>query len=155
VRAFFYDTWGLVALANRADPHHAVSSEAGHALRDAGLCAVMSDYVFGEALTLLHVSAGAREALTLADVLLSRVEGGELLLVEITAPRRAEALRLFRRLAPETPRLSFTDCTSFALMRELGIQVAFTADQHFHRAGRGIRPLFGRTGAGLELRLPR
>lgn len=64
--------------------------------------------------------------------------------MEVTAPRRVSALELFRRLAPEEKRLSFTDCTSFAVMRELGIRLAFTADRHFHRAGKGIRPLLER-----------
>jgi predicted nucleic acid-binding protein len=30
---------------------------------------------------------------------------------------------------------SFTDCTSFALMRELSVSEAFTFDRHFREAG--------------------
>ena len=35
---------------------------------------------------------------------------------------------------------SFTDCTSFVVMRELGIREALTTDRHFVQAGFGIRP---------------
>jgi predicted nucleic acid-binding protein len=62
------------------------------------------------------------------------------------------ALNLFRKLAPEEERLSFTDCTSLAVMRELGITLAFTADRHFHRAGKGIRPLLVRERRRLIFR---
>jgi predicted nucleic acid-binding protein len=32
-------------------------------------------------------------------------------------------------------KVSFTDCVSFTLMREAGIQTAFAFDSHFERAG--------------------
>ena len=34
-----------------------------------------------------------------------------------------------------TSELSFTDCVSFTLMRELNIQDGFTSDHHFRQAG--------------------
>jgi len=37
--------------------------------------------------------------------------------------------------------LSFTDCTSFALMRQRQLLEAFTFDADFHRAGFVVRPL--------------
>ena len=80
--------------------------------------------------------------------------GEALLLVDIGADFRDEACRLFRRLAPEVPRLSFTDCTSFVVMREMEIGVAFTADRHFHCAGSTIRQLIESRRRGLEIRLP-
>ncbi len=69
--------------------------------------------------------------------------------MDVTRIRRAAALGLFRNLAPVVPRLSFTDCTSFAVMRDLGLKLAFTMDRHFHRAGGGIRPLFDVQGGVL------
>ncbi len=36
--------------------------------------------------------------------------------------------------------LSFTDCTSFALMRQRQLLEAFTFDTDFHRAGFVVRP---------------
>jgi predicted nucleic acid-binding protein len=153
-RTFFYDTWGFLALANATDPHHAVAEEADRALKDAGYVSATSDYILDETLTGLHVAAGAKVALEGADLLLARIAAGELLLFEVSASRRGAALTLFRRLAPQAPRLSFTDCTSLAIMREQRIELAFTADRNFHRAGRGIRPLFERVGKELVARLP-
>ena len=154
MRAFFYDTWAFVALANKADPHHALAVELDRELEKQGYVAATSDYVIDEAITLLHLSGGARAALALLDVIEARTAASELLLLEIHAERRARAVEIFRKLAAEEPRLSFTDCTSFGAMRELGIQLAFTADRHFHRAGAGIRPLLERRGARLLSNLP-
>ncbi len=141
MKAVFYDTWGFIGLANSSDPCHEVCAEGDLLLEKVGCVPATSDYVLDETLTGLHVAAGSRVALEFADLFETRVEAGELMLLEVTSDRRAEALRLFRRLCPKAPRLSFTDCTSFVLMRELRITAAFTADGHFRLAGGGIRPL--------------
>ncbi len=153
MRAFFYDTWAFVALANRGDPHHELAADADRALAREGYVATTSDYVLDETLTLLHAAAGARVATMFADLLEERMNADNVLLLEVTAPRREAGLELFRRLAPDVPRLSFTDCTSFAVMTELGIEIAFTADRHFTRPGAGIRPLIERHGRKLGARL--
>jgi predicted nucleic acid-binding protein len=72
------------------------------------------------------------------------------LLLEVGSARRRRAFELFRKLAPDTPRLSFTDCTSFAVMLDTAIRHAFTVDRHFRRAGRGVRPLFERVGNAVR-----
>lgn len=142
MRTWFYDTWGFLALANRRDEDHECAAQADRWRRDHGVVVVTSDYVLDEALTALHVAAGAAVALRFLDLLEARLAARRVLLVEITTVRREAALARFRRLAPDAPRLSFTDCTSFAVMEELGIEVAFTADRHFRQAGGAIRPLF-------------
>jgi len=43
------------------------------------------------------------------------------------------ALNWFEKFADQE--VSFTDCVSFALMREADIQTAFTFDAHFEHAG--------------------
>jgi uncharacterized protein len=154
VRAFFYDTWGLVALANRGDPHHDVCVEADRQLERGGYAAATSDYVLDETVTLLHVAAGARVAIAFADLLLARIEIQDLSLLEVGPARRRRAFELFRKLAPDTPKLSFTDCTSFAVMTDAAIRFAFTVDRHFHRAGPGVRPLFSRDRTGVKFLEP-
>jgi predicted nucleic acid-binding protein len=38
------------------------------------------------------------------------------------------------------PRLSYTDCTTFAVMQQRDIATAFTGDEHFRILGFTIRP---------------
>jgi predicted nucleic acid-binding protein len=154
LRACFFDTWSYLAIANRRDPYHELAVEADRALEEAGFAAVTSDYVLDETLTGLHVAAGARVALQFVELLQASIDAEELLLLDVSPPRRESALEVFRRLAPQVPRISFTDCTSIALMQELEIEVAFSADRHFHRGGKGIRPLFEEHRGRLTLRLP-
>jgi predicted nucleic acid-binding protein len=151
--AFFYDTWAFATLADRSEAHHAVSAEIDRTLLARGDAAVTTDYVLDEAVTLLQARAGAHTAITFLDLIDTRIAGANLMLVEVNAVRRTRAVETFRKLAQMEPRMSFTDCTSFVVMRELGIELAFTADRHFHRAGGKIRPLFELRRGRLTARL--
>jgi predicted nucleic acid-binding protein len=140
-RAFFYDTWALVALADRRDPAHPIAVRLDEELERRRYSAVTTDYVLDEAVTVIHATVGAKGSLPFLELIHARTLGQELLLVQVGETRRGRASELFRKLAREERRLSFTDATSFAVMLELRIELAFTADRHFHRAGSGIRPL--------------
>jgi predicted nucleic acid-binding protein len=141
MRAFLYDTWAFIALADSRDPAHGVAADVDRKLERNGFVGVTSDYVLDETLTFLNAVAGAQVSLSFLDGFFARVAAGDIQLLEIGAGRRDRAIAVFRKIAPEERRLSFTDATSIALMHELGISYAFTADAHFHRAGRGVRPL--------------
>lgn len=154
MHAVFYDTWAWAAIGNTRDSNHALGVQLDRDLEARGYVPVITDYVFDETLTLLHASAGARASLPFAELLLLRVDAGNVQWLDIDAERRREALDLFKGLAPVEPRISFTDCASFAVMRELGMKFAFSADRHFHRAGSGIRPLLERVGRRLRVRMP-
>lgn len=154
VRAWFYDSWGFLALANRRDPDHAPAVEGELWRKGHGVLVATSDYVLDETLTALHAAAGARVALEFLDLFEARVAAEALLLVQVTSMRRERALERFRRLAPSVPRLSLTDSTSFAVMEELGIRWAFTGDRHFRRAGSQIQPLFAPRGRDLAFVAP-
>jgi predicted nucleic acid-binding protein len=154
VRAFLYDTWAFVALADRRDPHHDLAVEADRLLEERGYVAATTDYIVDETLTLLNVAGGAKTATAFAEGLAARSEAQELLIAMVERERQQQALVLFKKLAPSDRRLSFTDCTSFAVMRELGCEIAFTADRHFRRAGGGIRPLFEWRENELDLVMP-
>lgn len=139
---WFYDTWGFLALANAKDEGHDAAAAADRWRESKGIPAVTSDYVLDETLTALMSLAGPRPTLRYLDAFELQVDAGAFLLLTVDRDRRERSLKTFRSLAPRAPRISFTDCTSFVLMKELGLRDAFTADRHFHRAGTGIRPLF-------------
>ena len=56
----------------------------------------------------------------------------------MTAADELAAWKLF--LDRPDKRYSFTDCTSFALMRRLGIEVALALDDHFRQEGFEVLP---------------
>ena len=149
MRAIFYDTWAFIALANAGDPHHAIAVEADERAVERGYVGVTSDWILDETLTGLHASLGARVALAFLDAFSDMVDGEQLTLVHVSTARREAAIQMFKKLAADTPRLSLTDCSSFTIMRELQIPWAFTGDRHFGKAGKGLAPLFTRTGHRL------
>ena len=63
-----------------------------------------------------------------------QVQGTSLLRIESVHAVRAERARamFFRRSDKD---YSFTDCTSFVIMKELKIHMALTLDDHFQQAG--------------------
>ena len=88
-----------------------------------------------ETLTLVRRRLGPSAARDFADGI-GRSRSAQLLWVTPTHYR--EALRLFLEQARTS--WSFTDCTSFVLMRELGIRAAFAFDRDFLEAGFDVRP---------------
>ena len=126
----FVDTAGWMASADAADPEH----EAARAARDHWLEAegllITSDYVIDETLTLLRLRVG----LSAAEEWWHAIAGSRRVVRELIHEERAERARhiFFRHRDKD---FSFTDCTSFALMRELRIREALTTDKHFRQAG--------------------
>ncbi len=130
MKALFVDTAGWVACADAADPDH----EATRAARDEALEArrvlVTTDYVVDETLTLIRMRLG----LAAAEAWWAQVEGSRRVRHEsIDAVRAEKARALFFRHRDK--RYSFTDCTSFVLMKELRLKQALTTDRHFRQAG--------------------
>ena len=130
MKALFVDTAGWVACADAADPDH----EATRAARDEALEArrvlVTTDYVVDETLTLIRMRLG----LAAAEAWWAQVEGSRRVRHEsIDAVRAEKARALFFRHRDK--RYSFTDCTSFVLMKELRLKHALTTDRLFRQAG--------------------
>lgn len=63
-----------------------------------------------------------------------RLRASRLVTVERVGPEwEDEAWEMFKRYSDKA--LSFTDCTSFVVMRHRRIQEAFTNDHHFEQVG--------------------
>lgn len=129
-REIFVDSSGLYALADRHDSSHAPAEECVRRLLASGVEMVVTDYILDEACTLAKVRAGGDAALRLLDI----VERSRALQMCWVGVERFEAAKaFFRRYADHG--YSFTDCTSFVLMREMRIRDALTTDRHFVEAG--------------------
>jgi hypothetical protein len=130
MRALFVDTAGWMACADAADPAHARARAARDEALTAGLVLVTTDYVVDETLTLLRMRLG----LPAAETWWSQVDGSSRLKWQwIDAARAEKARSLFFRHRDKD--YSFTDCTSFVVMRELRLKQALTTDRHFRQMG--------------------
>jgi len=135
MKALFVDTAGWMACADAADPVH----EAARAARDYALeqntILVTTDYVVDETLTLIRMRLGLRAA----ETWWSQVEASTRVRWEwIVVPRADRARSLFFHHRDKD--FSFTDCTSFVVMRELKIRQALTTDAHFRQMGYQVLP---------------
>ena len=130
MRELFVDTAGWMALADSADPRHedCRSARDGWLLRGGSL--VSTDFVLDETLTLIRMRLGIEAAMRWWD----QVEASRRLRWEWIDPERAEkARRWFFRWRDKD--FSFTDCSSFVVMRDLGLRDALSTDRHFRQAG--------------------
>ena len=94
-----------------------------------------TDYIIDETLTLLRTRLG----LDATENWWHMVAVSRRLRFELIDGERAERARvIFFRYCDKT--FSFTDCTSFAVMRELGLRTALTTDRHFRQAGFDLLP---------------
>lgn len=127
----FVDTSAWLAYANRADDAHVSVRDA---LKKFEGRLITTNFVFDETVTLCR-RMGHSAAVLVGEVLrdpdvvdLLRVRPGD----------EQDAWQLFQDRPDK--RYSFTDCTSFAMMRRLGLHRAATLDEDFEREGFEVLP---------------
>ena len=126
----FIDTSGFFALWDVSDRYHGAAARLQKELIGKRRRFLTTEYVVDETITLLRM----RHSHNAAADFLDTVERSEALRVEWIGPERFHAsAALFRRHTDKD--WSFTDCVSFAVMRELRVRDAFTTDHHFKQAG--------------------
>ncbi len=108
----FVDTWGWMALGHRRDPGHSEIRRFYQELREQRVPVYTSDYVPSAAL-------------------------GHMVVERVTSDRFAAAWEL-RKQFQDKPLISFTDLTSMVIMRERGIPLVLTEDEHFIQVGMGF-----------------
>jgi len=135
MKALFVDTAGWMACADAADPEHDQARAARDSALEHGMTLVTTDYVADETLTLIRKRLGLRAA----EKWWQQIEASSRLRWEwIDLPRAERARSLFFHHRDKD--FSFTDCTSFVVMRELKIRQALTTDVHFRQMGFQILP---------------
>ncbi len=127
------DTSALLAIQVRDDRNHARAVDFLRGVPEARL--VLTELILGELATRLAARVGARRAAEVAHALLAS-RRYEVLFSD--AALLGEAIDLMARF--DDKRLSLTDCASFALMRKLEIDAAFTFDSDFRDCGFAMLP---------------
>jgi hypothetical protein len=135
MKGLFVDTAGWMALADANDPAHQAAREARDERLRQGSILVSSDYVLAETLTLIRMRLGLRAA----SRWWNQVEASSRLRCEWMDLARCEKARRWF-FSWKDKDFSFTDCTSFVIMRELRLREALTVDRHFRQAGFRIVP---------------
>ena len=100
--------------------------------------AVTTDFVLDETFTRLYSRCSFAVARQFSDAVLAAEEAALLRIERITPERFAAAYR-WRARYRDKPAISFTDLTSFVVMKELGIRDVLTADAHFAQVHLGFR----------------
>ena len=127
MRRVFVDTGGWFALLDAKDPDH---ERAAEWLESNTLPLVTTDYVFDETVTLARKELGHRAAVAFGENLQASTLTQT---VSIGLEDRKTGWLAFKKYKDQ--KLSFTDCTSFAVMRRLGLREVLATDRHFKMAG--------------------
>lgn len=134
----FVDTGFWIAFLNKRDQYHKKAKKYFKiALETYDI--LTSSFIVYETVTFINCSLNNHQ---LAVDFLHRIEEAEILdnlnILKVTYGIEEEALTLFKKIQDKD--LSFTDCTSFTLMKKGGIAKALTFDVHFEQMGFIIEP---------------
>ena len=131
----FIDTSAFIALYLSDDDFH---QEAVRWLKEmeGKACFWTTNYILDETYTFVRSVKGKDASVAFAEYLSSNSEIVKVKRVSLEEEK--EAFVLFKKL--DLKGLSFTDCTSFAVMKRLGLKQAFSFDKHFMQAGFELVP---------------
>jgi len=135
MKKIFIDTGGWMSMADQAAPAHQASISIRDRYLEQDYIFVTSDYVIDETLTLIRMRLG----IDAAEKWWNHIERSPRLRFETVFVERLEKARTWFFKWRDKP-FSFTDCTSFVIMKELGIKEALTVDKHFLEAEFEILP---------------
>ena len=121
----FIDTGAICAAVIPGDAHNRTAKNMFLSLQESNAGLFTSDYVLAELYTLLRVRSSHRTAVAYMD----SFENTGISMLFAHEIIGKEAKNIFRKY--DLPRLSFTDCTSFALINTHRIDHVFSFDEHF------------------------
>ncbi len=127
---FFLDANFVIALEISDDQHHYEAGEYWKTLIQTSFSLVTTSYVLDEIVTFLNSRRHHDKALRAGNNLLS---ASHIQMIHVDEALFFEGWQYFAQHADKT--FSLTDCISFVLMRNLGIEEALTFDKHFIQAG--------------------
>lgn len=126
----FVDTSAFYALQDKADVlEHPAAVDIAKQLEAGKVSWLTTDYVLDESYTLIRGAFGHGLAVAFGR----DVQKGTVEIVQVDPAVQRKAWEIFERYSDKE--FSFTDCTSFAVMREGRIPAAFTFDRDFQQFG--------------------
>jgi predicted nucleic acid-binding protein len=123
----FFDTSAVYALINIKDPDH---KKVENVLKGFKGKLFVTNYVFDESITLIKARLGFDKAVSMGNILL---KSPQIEKIWITPSDEKGAWEFF--LSRKDKSYSFTDCTSFIVMKRLKINKCLALDEHFKQEG--------------------
>ncbi len=135
-RMIFVDTSVFLALEDESDEHHEEALQFRYELSLADpYQLITTSYILDETLTLIRSRLGIKASIDFSKAIRRSTA---LQILPVSKEMEEKALDLFE--AYDDKDVSFTDCVSFVVMRQMGIQEAFAFDRHFDQMGIIRRP---------------
>ncbi|MBU2529933.1 MAG: type II toxin-antitoxin system VapC family toxin [Elusimicrobia bacterium] len=126
----FVDTSAFVALSDKKDQYHRKAISYFMSLGAGAAQLYTSNYITDETITRIRIKNGHKFALEFGKYFfMSKIFHTHY----IDRYLERDAFELFEKYSDKE--LSFTDCTSFALMKKLNIKKVFTFDDDFKKVG--------------------
>lgn len=126
----FADSSAIIAYFCERDENHQQAKSGMVKLRQENRLMIMTDYVFDESITGIMSSAGHKQASLAGQFIL---ESSIISLSWLDEELKLKAWEYFKKHSDKG--YSFTDCTSFVLMKEMKVTHCLSFDRHFEQAG--------------------
>lgn len=133
MRQIFADTSFLVSFYNQQDSNHKKATSIAKSLEGQNILWIISDYIFDEFLTVLLVRKSKRFAIEIGQAIF---DDANIKIVKIEENIFKEAWRVFCKNKNQP--WSFTDSTSYVLIKKLKIAESVSFDKHFLKFGINI-----------------
>jgi predicted nucleic acid-binding protein len=134
----FVDAGGWLSVVNQADQYHAAGRRYFEHAIESKARLFTTDFVLDEVLTRLRYDVGYRTAVAFLDLARRSSDRNVVFIAPVTAVLWKRAEEFFVRY--RDVKLSFTDCTSFALLEATHADIVFGYDSHFEMMGHILMP---------------
>ncbi|TAN45594.1 MAG: PIN domain-containing protein [Nitrospirae bacterium] len=126
----FLDTSVVVTFFDKGDPLHDESKRMLLDISRKKIRLISTDYVLDECITTILAKIGHKIAVESVELILN---SNLISMIWLDEPMLMKAWEYFKKHSDKG--YSFTDCTSFVLMKEMKIDRCLSFDRHFEQAG--------------------
>lgn len=134
--SIFIDTSAFKAVFDESDDFYLKACDCWQKALFEQILFITTNFILDETFTLFRSHLGKEKTLIFRDRLAASPKS--IKVVKIQPEDELKAWQYFEKLSGRG--ISFTDCTSFSVMKRLKLETAFTFDQDFISAGFKINP---------------
>jgi len=131
MRRIFVDSWGWCAMVNRREEYHELVQDLIVELVEKSVKLYTTNFILDETYTLIRTRVHHRASVDFHSKLQTMIDGKLVEFIYLTPEIEQDAWAVFERYADKE--FSYTDCTSFVVMKQQGIASVITDDHHFRQ----------------------